>query len=156
MIFTVMNRLKLYQWSVALLLGLNLATLLYVLKRSPNHYGQLAKDRPIMLFRDLNLSNENFSKVEEFARLHHQKILELNRLEQGFIYQALTENENLSEYENQIGIIENQKIEVTRKHFNEIENLLDAKQKESFIPIKADLIRALFLTKRPRRPRPIN
>jgi len=151
-----MNRLKLYQWSVALLLGLNLATLLYVLKRSPNHYGQLAKDRPIMLFRDLNLSNENFSKVEEFARLHHQKILELNRLEQGFIYQALTENENLSEYENQIGIIENQKIEVTRKHFNEIENLLDAKQKESFIPIKADLIRALFLTKRPRRPRPIN
>ena len=151
-----MNRLKLYQWSVALLLGLNLATLLYVLKRSPNHYGQLAKDRPIMLFRDLNLSNENFSKVEEFARLHHQKILELNRLEQGFIYQALTENENLSEYENQIGIIENQKIEVTRKHFNEIENLLDAKQKESFIPIKADLIRALFLTKRPLRPRPIN
>ena len=151
-----MNRLKLYQWSVALLLGLNLATLLYVLKRSPNHYGQLAKDRPIMLFRDLNLSNENFSKVEEFARLHHQKILELNRLEQGFIYQALTENKNLSEYENQIGIIENQKIEVTRKHFNEIENLLDAKQKESFIPIKADLIRALFLTKRPLRPRPIN
>ena len=151
-----MNRLKLYQWSVALLLGLNLATLLYVLKRSPNHYDQSAKDRPIMLFRDLNLSNENFSKVEEFARLHHQKILELNRLEQGFIYQALTENKNLSEYENQIGIIENQKIEVTRKHFNEIENLLDAKQKESFIPIKADLIRALFLTKRPRRPRPIN
>jgi hypothetical protein len=151
-----MNRLKLYQWSVALLLGLNLATLLYVLKRSPNHDDQSAKDRPIMLFRDLNLSNENFSKVEEFARLHHQKILELNRLEQGFIYQALTENENLSEYENQIGIIENQKIEVTRKHFNEIENLLDAKQKESFIPIKADLIRALFLTKRPRRPRPIN
>ena len=151
-----MNRLKLYQWSVALLLGLNLATLLYVLKRSPNHYGQSAKDRPIMLFRDLNLSNENFSKVEEFARLHHQKILELNRLEQGFIYQALTENKNLSEYENQIGIIENQKIEVTRKHFNEIENLLDAKQKESFIPIKADLIRALFLTKRPLRPRPIN
>ena len=151
-----MNRLKLYQWSVALLLGLNLATLLYVLKRSPNHDDQSAKDRPIMLFRDLNLSNENFSKVEEFARLHHQKILELNRLEQGFIYQALTENENLSEYENQIGIIENQKIEVTRKHFNEIENLLDAKQKESFIPIKADLIRALFLTKRPRRSRPIN
>ena len=151
-----MNRLKLYQWSVALLLGLNLATLLYVLKRSPNHDDQSAKDRPIMLFRDLNLSNENFTKVEEFARLHHQKILELNRLEQGFIYQALTENENLSEYENQIGIIENQKIEVTRKHFNEIENLLDAKQKESFIPIKADLIRALFLTKRPRRPRPIN
>ena len=93
-----------------------------------------------MLFRDLNLSNENFSKVEEFARLHHQKILELNRLEQGFIYQALTENENLREYENQIGIIENQKIEVTRKHFNEIENLLDAKQKESFIFIQRHII----------------
>ena len=109
-----------------------------------------------MLLKDLNLSDENFSKVEEFARLHHQKILELNRLEQGLIYQALTQNENLSEYDNQICKIENQKIEVTRKHFYEIENLLDDRQKEAFISIKVDLIRALFLTKRPRRPRPIN
>jgi|SaaInl6LU_22_DNA_1037377.scaffolds.fasta_scaffold74972_1 hypothetical protein len=151
-----MNRLKLYQWSVALLLALNLATLLYVLKRSPNHDDEPAKDRRIMLLKDLNLSDENFSKVEEFARLHHQKILELNRLEQGLIYQALTQNENLSEYDNQICKIENQKIEVTRKHFYEIENLLDDRQKEAFISIKVDLIRALFLTKRPRRPRPIN
>ena len=152
-----MNRLKLYQWSVALLLGLNLATLLYVLKRSPNHDDQSAKDRPIMLFRDLNLSNENFSKVEEFARLHHQKILELNRLQQGFIYQALMEQENLSEYENQIAIIENQKIEVTREHFDDIKNLLDTRQKATFNSIKEDLVRSLFRDKRPpiRHSRPV-
>ena len=152
----VMNRLKLYQWSVALLLVLNLATLLYVLERSTKH-DRSVNDRPIMLLRDLNLSDENFLKVEEFARLHHQKILELNRLEQGIIYLALTENENLSEYDNQISKIENQKIEVTRKHFDEIENLLDARQKEAFISIKADLVRALFRTKRPliRHPRPL-
>ncbi len=109
-----------------------------------------------MLLRDLNLSDENFLKVEEFARLHHQKILELNRLEQGFIYQALMEQENLSEYENQIAIIEIQKIEVTREHFNDIENLLDTRQKEAFISIKENLVRALFRNKRPpiRHPRP--
>jgi len=87
-----MNRLKLYQWSVALLLVLNLATLLYVLERSTKH-DRSVNDRPIMLLRDLNLSDENFLKVEEFARLHHQKILELNRLQQGFIYQALIARE---------------------------------------------------------------
>lgn len=150
-----MNRLKLYQWSIALLLVLNLTTLLYVLERSPNH-DRPAKDRPIMLLRDLKLSDEDFSKVEEFARLHHQKILELNRLEQGFIYQALMEQENLSEYKNQIAIIEIQKIEVTREHFDDIENLLDTRQKEAFISIKEDLVRSLFRNKRPpiRHPRP--
>ena len=153
-----MNRLILYRWSIALLLILNLATLLYVLGKLPNHDVRPMEGRPFMLLKKLNLSDENFSKVEEFARLHHQKILELNRLEQGIIYLALTENENLSEYDNQISKIENQKIEVTRKHFDEIENLLDARQKESFISIKADLVRALFRTKRPpiRRPRPVN
>jgi len=153
-----MNRLILYRWSIALLLILNLATLLYVLGKLPNHDVRPMEGRPFMLLKKLNLSDENFSKVEEFARLHHQKILELNRLEQGIIYLALTENENLSEYDNQISKIENQKIEVTRKHFDEIENLLDARQKEAFISIKADLVRALFRTKRPpiRRPRPVN
>lgn len=152
-----MNRLKIYQWSVALLLVLNFATLLYVLEISPNHDVRPAKDRPIMLLRDLKLSDEDFSKVEEFARLHHQKILELNRLEIGFIYKALMQQENLIEYKNQIAIIENQKIEVTRKHFDDIENLLDDRQKEAFISIKQDLVRVLFRTKRPpiRRPRPI-
>lgn len=151
-----MNRLKLYQWSVALLLVLNLATLLYVLERSTKH-DRSVNDRPIMLLRDLNLSDENFSKVEEFARLHHQKILELNRLQQGFIYQALMEQENLSEYENQIAIIENQKIEVTREHFDDIENLLDTRQKAAFNSIKEDLVRSLFRTKRPpiRHSRPV-
>ena len=143
-----MNRLKLYQWSVALLLVLNLATLLYVLERSTIH-DRSVNDRPIMLLRDLNLSDENFLKVEEFARLHHQKILELNRLQQGFIYQALMEQENLSEYENQIAIIENQKIEVTREHFDDIENLLDTRQKATFNSIKEDLVRSLFRAKRP-------
>ena len=153
-----MNRLILYRWSIALLLILNLATLLYVLGKLPNHDVRPMEGRPFMLLKKLNLSDENFSKVEEFARLHHQKILELNRLEQGIIYLALTENENLSEYDNQISKIENQKIEVTRKHFDEIENLLDDRQKEAFISIKADLVRALFRTKRPpiRRPRPVN
>ena len=152
-----MNRLILYRWSIALLLILNLATLLYVLGKLPNHDVRPMEGRPFMLLKKLNLSDENFSKVEEFARLHHQKILELNRLEQGIIYLALTENENLSEYDNQISKIENQKIEVTRKHFDEIENLLDAMQKEAFISIKADLVRALFRTKRPliRHPRPL-
>ena len=152
-----MNRLILYRWSIALLLILNLATLLYVLGKLPNHDVRPMEGRPFMLLKKLNLSDENFSKVEEFARLHHQKILELNRLEQGIIYLALTENENLSEYDNQISKIENQKIEVTRKHFDEIENLLDARQKEAFISIKADLVRALFRTKRPpiRHPRPL-
>ena len=151
-----MNRLKLYQWSVALLLVLNLATLLYVLERSTKH-DRSVNDRPIMLLRDLNLSDENFSKVEEFARLHHQKILELNRLQQGFIYQALMEQENLSEYENQIAIIENQKIEVTREHFDDIENLLDTRQKAAFNSIKEDLVRSLFRAKRPpiRHSRPV-
>ena len=150
-----MNRLKLYQWSVALLLVLNLATLLYVLERSTKH-DRSVNDRPIMLLRDLNLSDENFSKVEEFARLHHQKILELNRLQQGFIYQALMEQENLSEYENQIAIIENQKIEVTREHFDDIENLLDTRQKAAFNSIKEDLVRSLFRTKIPiRHSRPV-
>lgn len=143
-----MNRLKLYQWCIALLLVLNLTTLLYVLERSPNH-DRPVNDRPIMLLRDLNLSDENFLKVEEFARLHHQKILELNRLEQEFIYQALMEQENLSEYKNQIAIIEIQKIDVTREHFDDIENLLDTRQKEAFISIKKDLVRALFRNKRP-------
>ena len=152
-----MNRLILYRWSIALLLILNLATLLYVLGKLPNHDVRPMEGRPFMLLKKLNLSDENFSKVEEFARLHHQKILELNRLEQGIIYLALTENENLSEYDNQISKIENQKIEVTRKHFDEIENLLDDRQKEAFISIKADLVRALFRTKRPpiRHPRPL-
>jgi len=151
-----MNRLILYRWSIALLLILNLATLLYVLGKLPNHDVRPMEGRPFMLLKKLNLSDENFSKVEEFARLHHQKILELNRLEQGFIYQALMEQENLSEYENQIAIIEIQKIEVTREHFNDIENLLDTRQKEAFISIKEDLVRALFRNKRPpiRHPRP--
>jgi protein CpxP len=152
-----MNRLILYRWSIALLLILNLATLLYVLGKLPNHDVRPMEGRPFMLLKKLNLSDENFSKVEEFARLHHQKILELNRLEQGIIYLALTENENLSEYDNQISKIENQKIEVTRNHFRDIEKLLDNSQKEAFISIKKDLVRSLFRSKKPeiRHPRPL-
>lgn len=152
-----MNRLLLYKWSVALLLILNLATLLYVLRLSPNRDIQLAENGPIILLKELNLSDENFSKVQELGRLHNQKILELNKLEQDLIYQALIEHENFREHENQIAIIEKQKIEVTRKHFRDIENLLDPNQKEAFISIKMDLIKALFRSKRPpiRHPRPL-
>jgi len=63
----------------------------------------------------------------------------------------------LSEYENQIAIIENQKIEVTREHFDDIENLLDTRQKAAFNSIKEDLVRSLFRAKRPpiRHSRPV-
>jgi periplasmic protein CpxP/Spy len=152
-----MNRLILYRWSIALLLILNLATLLYVLGKLPNHDVRPMEGRPFMLLKKLNLSDETMLQIKEFGRLHRQEILELNRIEQEYVYKALTENENLREYENQIAIIENQKIEVTRNHFRDIEKLLDNSQKEAFISIKKDLVRSLFRSKKPeiRHPRPL-
>jgi protein CpxP len=144
-----MNRLLLYRWSIALLLILNLVTLIYVMGRHPIHEDRPIEGGPLMIFRKLNLSDETLFKVEELGRLHHQKILELNRLEQDFIFKSLIENEQLEEYKYKIANIENQKIEVTRDHFEEIENLLEADQKENFSSVKKDLIKALFGSKRP-------
>ena len=145
----VMNRLLLYRWSIAILLILNLVTLIYVTGRYPLHEDRPLEEGPLMIFRKLNMPDETLLKVEELGRLHHQKILELNRLEQDFIFKSLIENEQLEEYKYQIANIENQKIEVTREHFEEIENLLDARQKENFSSVKSDLIKALFGPKRP-------
>jgi hypothetical protein len=117
--------------------------------RHPIHEDRPIEGGPLMIFRKLNLSDETLFKVEELGRLHHQKILELNRLEQDFIFKSLIENEQLEEYKYKIANIENQKIEVTRDHFEEIENLLEADQKENFSSVKKDLIKALFGSKRP-------
>ena len=144
-----MNRLLLYRWSIAILLILNLVTLIYVTGRYPIHEDRPVEGGPLMIFRKLNMPDETLLKVEELGRLHHQKILELNRLEQDFIFKSLIENEQLEEYKYQIANIENQKIEVTREHFEEIENLLDANQKEVFLLVKKDLVNALFGPKRP-------
>lgn len=150
----VMNRVLLYRWSIAFLLILNFLTLFYVFGKLPNHDERPTEGSPIELLRKLNLSDDIILQIKEFGRLHHQEILELNRLEQDFIYKALTENENLKKYENQIAIIENQKIAVTRKHFRDIENLLDSSQKKAFISIKKDFVKALFGSKRPPIKRP--
>ena len=153
-----MNRLLLYRWSIAILLILNLVTLIYVTGRYPIHEDRPVEGGPLMIFRKLNMPDETLLKVEELGRLHHQKILELNRLEQDFIFKSLIENEQLEEYKYQITNIENQKIEVTRDHFEEIENLLDASQKEAFLSVKKDLVNALFGPKRPpiRHPKNLN
>lgn len=153
-----MNRLLLYRWSIAILLILNLVTLIYVTGRYPVHEDRPIEGGPLMIFRKLNMPDETLLKVEELGRLHHQKILELNRLEQDFIFKSLIENEQLEEYKYQIANIENQKIEVTREHFEEIENLLDASQKEAFLSVKKDLVNALFGPKRPpiRHPKNLN
>ena len=154
----VMNRLLLYRWSIAILLILNLVTLIYVTGRYPIHEDRPVEGGPLMIFRKLNMPDETLLKVEELGRLHHQKILELNRLEQDFIFKSLIENEQLEEYKYQIANIEIQKIEVTREHFEEIENLLDASQKEAFLLVKKDLVNALFGPKRPpiRHPKNLN
>ena len=144
-----MNRLTLYRWSIALLLILNFATLLFVLGKLPNSEYRQTVDSPRILLRNLNLPDKILFKAEKLGRLHHQKILELNRLEQDFIFKSLIENEQLEEYKFQIANIENKKIEVTREHFKEIENLLDANQKEAFLLVKKDLVNALFGPKRP-------
>ena len=144
-----MNRLILYRGGIALLLILNFATLLFVLGKLPNNEFRHTVDSPRILLQKLNLSDETLLKVEELGRLHHQKILELNRLEQGFIFKSLMENEQLEEYKFQIANIENQKIVVTREHFKEIENLLDTSQKEAFLSVKKDMVNALFGPKRP-------
>ena len=153
-----MNRLLLYRWSIAILLILNLVTLIYVTGRYPLHEDRPVEGGPLMIFRKLNMPDETLLKVEELGRLHHQKILELNRLEQDFIFKSLIENEQLEEYKYQIANIEIQKIEVTREHFEEIENLLDASQKEAFLLVKKDLVNALFGPKRPpiRHPKNLN
>jgi len=153
-----MNRLLLYRWSIAILLILNLVTLIYVTGRYPVHEDRPIEGGPLMIFRKLNMPDETLLKVEELGRLHHQKILELNRLEQDFIFKSLIENEQLEEYKYQIANIEIQKIEVTREHFEEIENLLDASQKEAFLSVKKDLVNALFGPKRPpiRHPKNLN
>ena len=153
-----MNRLLLYRWSIAILLILNLVTLIYVTGRYPVHEDRPIEGGPLMIFRKLNMPDETLLKVEELGRLHHQKILELNRLEQDFIFKSLIENEQLEEYKYQIANIEIQKIEVTREHFEEIENLLDASQKEAFLLVKKDLVNALFGPKRPpiRHPKNLN
>lgn len=153
-----MNRLLLYRWSIAILLILNLVTLIYVTGRYPIHEDRPVEGGPLMIFRKLNMPDETLLKVEELGRLHHQKILELNRLEQDFIFKSLIENEQLEEYKYQIANIEIQKIEVTREHFEEIENLLDASQKEAFLLVKKDLVNALFGPKRPpiRHPKNLN
>ena len=153
-----MNRLLLYRWSIAILLILNLVTLIYVTGRYPIHEHRPVEGGPLMIFRKLNMPDETLLKVEELGRLHHQKIRELNRLEQDFIFKSLIENEQLEEYKYQITNIENQKIEVTRDHFEEIENLLDASQKEAFLSVKKDLVNALFGPKRPpiRHPKNLN
>lgn len=153
-----MNRLLLYRWSIAILLILNLVTLIYVTGRYPIHEDRPVEGGPLMFFRKLNMPDETLLKVEELGRLHHQKILELNRLEQDFIFKSLIENEQLEEYKYQIANIENKKIEVTREHFKEIEDLLDASQKEAFLLVKKDLVNALFGPKRPpiRHPKNLN
>lgn len=153
-----MNRLLLYRWSIAILLILNLVTLIYVTGRYPIHEDRPVEGGPLMIFRKLNMPDETLLKVEELGRLHHQKILELNRLEQDFIFKSLIENEQLEEYKYQIANIENKKIEVTREHFKEIEDLLDASQKEAFLLVKKDLVNALFGPKRPpiRHPKNLN
>ena len=144
-----MNRLLLYRWSIVFLLMLNFITLLFVLGKLPNNEFRHTVDSPRILLRNLNLQDEILLKAEKLARLHHQKIRELNRLEQDFIFKSLIENEQLEEYKYQIANIEIQKIEVTREHFEEIENLLDTRQKENFSSVKSDLIKALFGPKRP-------
>ena len=153
-----MNRLLLYRWSIALLLILNFLTLLFVLGKLPNNEFRHTVDSPRILLRNLNLQDEILLKAEKLGRLHHQKIRELNRIEQDFIFKSLIENEQLEEYKYQITNIENQKIEVTRDHFEEIENLLDASQKEAFLSVKKDLVNALFGPKRPpiRHPKNLN
>ena len=98
-----MNRLLLYRWSIAILLILNLVTLIYVTGRYPVHEDRPIEGGPLMIFRKLNMPDETLLKVEELGRLHHQKILELNRLEQDFIFKSLIENEQLEEYKYQIG-----------------------------------------------------
>lgn len=152
-----MNRLLLYRWCIAVLLILNLSTLIFVLRKLPNHDIKPPEGSPFMLLKQMKLSEDTMLQIKEFGRLHRQEILELNRLEQDYIYMALTENENSEEYKNQISIIENKKIEITREHFSDIENLLNASQKEDFISIKKAIVISLFESKRPpiRHPRPV-
>jgi len=84
-----MNRLLLYRWSIALLLILNFLTLLFVLGKLPNNEFRHTVDSPRILLRNLNLQDEILLKAEKLGRLHHQKIRELNRLEQDFIFKSL-------------------------------------------------------------------
>jgi hypothetical protein len=104
---------------------------------------------PLYQFKKLNLPHKTYATIERLGGNHHQKILEINRLEQEIIYKSLLEDSELEAYERQIASLEFEKIKITRAHFADIEVLLNDQQKQVFQEIKKELVTALFKSQKP-------
>jgi hypothetical protein len=146
-----MSRLKIYRWGVMLLLISNLLILSWALfhhfriERPPLH------KNPLQLLGGLNLNEEVFQMIQSLGGEHHQQMNELNKREQDYIYKSLlTENEQeLDLYIDEISKIESAKIEITRQHFRDVEELLDSVQLIRFQFIKHEMVTALFQKRKP-------
>lgn len=149
-----MNRLRVYRWGILVLLLLNLATLLIVVFKDTNLKEPNDLGGPLEQYQSLGLSEEVFQSIKASGSEHRRMMKELNRKGQRLITESLLSDNAIELQVQEIADLEFQKLQATRAHFNEIEELLTEDQKIRFQAIKVQLVRSLFRNSRPPMPPP--
>jgi len=131
-----MNKLKFYQSATLLLLFLNVGFILFGMMRPPERGNRAG----LNMAKELLLDDAQRQAFTDLGKSHHHSLMKLNS-EQKKVLKTYFDNlpnkyddETSNLILESICNIEERKVDLTYNHFIEIYDLLDADQKEKYLP----------------------
>ena len=154
-----MQPLQFYKYAAGLLLLLNIGVVLFMWMNKPKHPPHRLQYRVIDL---LQLDEEQEVKFKGFAKIHSEKALVIDSLQQALLlpyFNSLVDTTisiNIDTALHHVQILERQKIEQTYLHFQDVKHLLRPEQQDNYKEIMNLLLNRLFskMEKRGNRPKP--
>jgi len=148
-----MDKVKLYKYSIAALIFLNIAVIAFFLFAKPKH-PPTKKHFRAELIKTLRLNKQQKPVFKKLAGMHNDKMKVINQKQQKLILpyfeslakpnDSINTNNILTQYQQ----LEREKLEVTYLHFEEVKNLLNDEQLPLFEGLIEKFIDEVLLNKK--------